>query len=264
MPGREGSAGGLVMGKGHAMPPQGCRCPSHAGAATSHPQRLAALARQLRPPALTSAPDAWRDGVGSAAAAAGLPTAGAETGVLRVDAGAQQAGGRLVLRPEQVEHFQANGVLVVDNLLRPAELHALTERIAAVADGAPIPPSQNPASPPPTLQIEPRVSAGERTAPDHASSLRKMAHVAFHDPTFQQHARHPRILDAIEALLGTPDLKLYQDQLFMKPPGIGSRQAVHQDQPAGFAIAPEEWMVTAWTACDDSHVGNGCLWVVRS
>jgi len=184
--------------------------------------------------------------------------------VLRVDSVAQQAGGRLVLRPEQVEHFQANGVLVVDNLLRPAELQALTERIAAVAGGAPIPPSQNPASPPPTLQIEPRVSAGERSAPDHASSLRKMAHVAFHDPTFQQHARHPRILDAIEALLGTPDLKLYQDQLFMKPPGIGSRQAVHQDQPAGFAIAPEEWMVTAWTACDDSHVGNGCLWVVRS
>ena len=184
--------------------------------------------------------------------------------MLRVDAGAQQAGGQLALRPEQVEHFQANGVLVVDNLLRPAELQALTERIAAVADGAPIPPSQNPASPPPTLQIEPRVSAGERSAPDRASSLRKMAHVAFHDPTFQQHARHPRILDAIEALLGTPDLKLYQDQLFMKPPGIGSRQAVHQDQPAGFAIAPEEWMVTAWTACDDSHVGNGCLWVVRS
>ena len=43
----------------------------------------------------------------------------------------------------------------------------------------------------------------------------------------------------IEALLG-PDLKLYQDQLFMKPPRIGSRQAYHQDAPLGYYLAPPE------------------------
>ena len=59
-----------------------------------------------------------------------------------------------------------------------------------------------------------------------------------------------------------PDFKLYQDQLFMKPPKIGSRQHYHQDQPAGFHIDPPEKMVTCWAALDDSTIENGCLWML--
>lgn len=87
-----------------------------------------------------------------------------------------------------------------------------------------------------------------------------MSHLAFHDEVFQKHARNPKILDIIESLLG-PDLKLYQDQVFMKPPKIGSRQRYHQDMPLGFHIDPPD-MVTCWAALDDATIENGCLWML--
>ena len=71
-------------------------------------------------------------------------------------------------------------------------------------------------------------------------------------------ALRPRIVECVQALLG-PDLTLYQDQLFMKAPRVGSRQPYHQDQPAGFYIDPPELMVTCWTALDESTEENGCL-----
>ena len=56
-----------------------------------------------------------------------------------------------------------------------------------------------------------------------------------------------------------PDLTLYDDQLFMKAPRVGSRQPYHEGQPAGFYIDPPEHPVTVWTALDESTEENGCL-----
>jgi len=64
----------------------------------------------------------------------------------------------------------------------------------------------------------------------------------------------------VEGLLG-PDIKLYQDQLFMKPARVGSRQPCHQDQPFGFHVDPPD-MVTCWVPMDRASVENGCLWVL--
>ena len=111
------------------------------------------------------------------------------------------------------------------------------------------------------LQVEPLVVAGELEAESYATSLRKMTHVAFVDEVFEAHARNDVILDCIEALLGVGDFKLYQDQLFMKPPKVGSRQAYHQDQPLGFDIEPAD-MVTCWAALDAATIENGCLWML--
>jgi ectoine hydroxylase-related dioxygenase (phytanoyl-CoA dioxygenase family) len=98
-------------------------------------------------------------------------------------------------------------------------------------------------------------------ADTYADSLRKMNHLAFHDDVFQAHARNPKVLDVIEALLG-PDLKLYQDQILMKPPKVGSRLRYHQDAPLGFHIDPPDRMVTCWAALDDSTEENGCMRVL--
>ena len=104
------------------------------------------------------------------------------------------------------------------------------------------------------------ITEGKAQAENYADSLRKMSHLAFYDEGFENHARNPKILDAIESLLG-PDIKLYQDQLFMKPPRIGSRQGYHQDMPLGFYIDPPD-MVTCWAALTDSTIKNGCVWML--
>ena len=158
------------------------------------------------------------------------------------------------LSKAQVEEFGRDGVIVVKGLLSAQEIETLRERIAWVISGeSPISVER--------LQVEPLVVAGELEADSYAASLRKMSHVAFVDEVFEGHARNSRILDCIEALLGVADIKLYQDQLFMKPPKVGSRQAYHQDQPMGFDIEPAD-MVTCWAALDAATIENGCLWML--
>lgn len=158
------------------------------------------------------------------------------------------------LSEEQVKQFWEDGYLIVENLLNEEEVATLRERAEWVANGT------APHIPKERLQVEPGVVAGEAQAGTYADSLRKMSHLAFYDEVFGTHARNPKILDIIEALLG-PDIKLYQDQLFMKPPKIGSRQRYHQDMPLGFHIDPPD-MVTCWAALDDATIENGCLWML--
>jgi phytanoyl-CoA hydroxylase len=154
----------------------------------------------------------------------------------------------------QVEEFARDGVIVVRDLVTASEIETLRAQIDCVIRGESNIPEER-------LQVEPLVGAGELQADSYARSLRKMSHVAFFDDVFEAHARNDRILDCIQALLGVGDIKLYQDQLFMKPPKVGSRQSYHQDQPLGFDIEPVD-MVTCWAALDRATIENGCLWML--
>ena len=158
------------------------------------------------------------------------------------------------LSRDKIEAFNKDGVLVVEGLLDADEVATMRERAEWVASG------QAAHIPSERLQMESVVSKGEAQVDTHADSLRKMSHIAFVDEVFQAHARNAKILDVIESLLG-PDIKLYQDQLFMKPPRIGSRQAYHQDAPLGFHIEPTD-MVTCWAALTEATIDNGCLWML--
>lgn len=159
------------------------------------------------------------------------------------------------LTPEQVAFFEENGYLILGTLLSEEELEKLRRRAEWIASGeAEHVPEQY-------RQVEPRVAGGELAVDSYTLSLRKISHMAWYDEVMLGHARDPRITDCVAALLG-PDLKLYQDQLFMKPPRVGSRQKYHQDQPLGFHIEPPELMVTCWTALDDATLENGCLRVL--
>ena len=158
------------------------------------------------------------------------------------------------LSQTQVEQFAEDGVVIARNLLSAEAIETLRERIAQVVSGERELYRER-------LQVGPLVASGDSEADSYAASLRKMSHMAFADGVFESHARNSIILDCIKALLGVEDIKLYQDQLFMKPPRIGSRQAYHQDQPLGFDIEPAD-MVTCWAALDAATIENGCLWML--
>src|SRR5437773_8441045 len=162
---------------------------------------------------------------------------------------------QMTLTSEQIAFFQENGYLILEKLFTEEELEALRRRAEWIASG------EAPHIPEQFRQVEPRVAQGELAADDYVLSLRKLSHMAWYDEVMLAHARDPRITDKVASLLG-PDVKLYQDQLFMKPPRIGSRQRYHQDQPLGFHIDPPELMVTCWLALDDSTLENGCLRVL--
>ena len=87
-----------------------------------------------------------------------------------------------------------------------------------------------------------------------------MYQLARHDEVLREHAFSDRLVDVIADLLAGDDLKLYNDQLFMKPAYHGGEQAWHQDSQAWMNMFPMD-MVTAWTAIDQATVANGCLWM---
>jgi ectoine hydroxylase-related dioxygenase (phytanoyl-CoA dioxygenase family) len=75
---------------------------------------------------------------------------------------------------------------------------------------------------------------------------------AFHDLVFL-----PSIIKAAEALLGPP-VRLWHDQLFVKPPKDGAVVEWHQDYSYWTRTKPIRHL-TCWIGLDDSTEENGCV-----
>jgi hypothetical protein len=87
--------------------------------------------------------------------------------------------------------------------------------------------------------------------------LRHRAHVFL--AWLDELVRHPRILDAVEAILGG-NLLVWSSTLFIKEGRDGTHVPWHQDSRAYGARAPD--VVTAWVALTDSTPENGALQVI--
>jgi phytanoyl-CoA hydroxylase len=68
---------------------------------------------------------------------------------------------------------------------------------------------------------------------------------------------HPRIVDAVAALIG-PDVLALQTMLFVKGPGSPG-QGYHQD--SFHIITQPDTLIGAWVALDRADEENGCVWI---
>jgi non-heme Fe2+,alpha-ketoglutarate-dependent halogenase len=80
-------------------------------------------------------------------------------------------------------------------------------------------------------------------------------------PWLHELVTHPRILDAVESLLG-PDLFCWGGQFFAKPVGDSSYVSWHQD--ATYWGLSSHDVLTAWVALTPSTPRSGCVQVVRA
>jgi len=87
--------------------------------------------------------------------------------------------------------------------------------------------------------------------------LRFKAHLRL--PLLMETARHPRILDAVEDVIG-PNILLFTSTLWPKSGGDGHYVSWHQDS-AYFGFDRHE-EVTAWVAFTNSNKANGCVRVM--
>jgi ectoine hydroxylase-related dioxygenase (phytanoyl-CoA dioxygenase family) len=155
--------------------------------------------------------------------------------------------------------FSRNGYVVVPNILSPEQLDELRAAVDGVLDGAIRPTLPEPGEEAPredfTVQWEPSVEN------DPAVARRDKLRVAFHlchtHPFFHAHATRPELLAVVRALLGD-EVRLYTDQLFVKPPQHGSEVPFHQDHAYWTALEPYN-MVSCWLALDDATIENGCV-----
>ncbi len=156
------------------------------------------------------------------------------------------------LTRQQVDQYLLNGHLTVEDALSPDEVNTLAAHTDLIAAGevGHIPES--------SIQLEKVFRDGDQQVTDQVLSVRKLGRLAIHDEVMWKHATHPVIVDIVADLLGTDDIKLFSDQLFMKPPALGAAQPWHQDSASWRDIFPMD-LVSAWTAIDHAMVENGCL-----
>ena len=93
---------------------------------------------------------------------------------------------------------------------------------------------------------------------DEEAQPRKITTPFDKDEAFRQVALAPRLRALATQLLMGREAKLMTDQLFLKPPKVGSAKPYHQDN-FYFRCNDSGHLLTAWVALEDADEDNGCL-----
>lgn len=159
-----------------------------------------------------------------------------------------------MLRDEQRAFYEENGYLLVAGLLSREEAqtyreacHALAERLSAHDE------------------VDATWGSARRGAGPMAGTATKTKLLHCHDAQYQD-ARFSRLLvderltAAASALMGTPNVQLHHNKMFIKPPEKGSPFPMHQDHP--FFPHAHHSMIAAVFHFDDAPLEKGCIRVV--
>ena len=134
------------------------------------------------------------------------------------------------LTPEQLAAYRDNGFLFPIPALTPAEVETCLAGLA-------------------------RLEA-DLGCPVAEAAVKWRSHAYAHSPWFNTLIRHPRILDAIEDVIG-PDILVWTSTFFIKEPHSPTFAAWHQDGTY-FGLDPHE-QVCAWVALTDASEEAGCM-----
>ena len=102
-----------------------------------------------------------------------------------------------------------------------------------------------------------RLESFEGGAGPLAGKLRHKSHLLF--PWLHELIRQPRILDAVEDLIG-PNILCWGSSFFIKEPRNSAYVSWHQDSTY-WGLEPPD-IATAWVAFSDSSVANGAMRVI--
>lgn len=161
----------------------------------------------------------------------------------------------MAISAEQKAFFQEHGYLQYDKrVLSESEIAALRQRSEDIVAG------RLTHIPPRFIQLEAKFRNSDDPNTEMLDKVRKMTQLCYFDELFGAVAKKAEIVDVIEDLIG-PNIKLYTDQLMMKPRFNGTVTNWHQDSVAWPMFAPQEH-VSCWVALDDATVDNGCMTVI--
>ncbi len=153
-----------------------------------------------------------------------------------------------MLSQRQIDHYRANGWLVVENLLDRAMLAEMREVIAGFVAGAK------------------RVSAHDEIydlEPGHrpeAPRVRRIKTPHKHHPLFWRVAKHPPLIAILEQLLGPSGVRLHGSKINLKEPEYGSPVEWHQDW--AFYPHSNDDVLAVGVMLDDMLPENGPLLVL--
>jgi len=161
----------------------------------------------------------------------------------------------MVLTTLQKSNYDRDGFLIYGPLFDSDDIKILDAQIDAFASGEHANAHQI------GIRMEQAAQTGPLTDVPKRDRVWQLTDIHRHDGLFLKHASSPKILDIVEELLGTEDIKLFGDQTLMKPAFHGSPVYWHQDSAYWTSIEPKQ-LVSCWTALDDSTTENGCVQMI--
>jgi phytanoyl-CoA hydroxylase len=155
-----------------------------------------------------------------------------------------------MLTDEQLAFYRDNGYLLVEGLLTKEEAgslrrecHALAARLSSRGD------------------IEATWgSARAGMAEAKETRLMHCHNTQFYSAAFSRLIVDERLTDAAASIIGSPNVQLHHNKMFIKPPENGSPFPMHQDYP--YFPHKQHSMIAAIFHFDDAPVEKGCVRVV--
>ncbi len=158
------------------------------------------------------------------------------------------------LTDEQLERFQHDGYLVIENFLSPEEVARTKSGIQRVSDEA-----ADLEGDVAGFNFERQNGAGFNSdTAIRKGVLRKIQGAVFFVSEVKDVFTSEKMLDCMEDLMGQ-NVYYHSSKVMFKPPG-GVAKPWHQDAAYWRQFDPNQ--ITIWIAIDDSSEENGCIWAV--
>jgi ectoine hydroxylase-related dioxygenase (phytanoyl-CoA dioxygenase family) len=154
----------------------------------------------------------------------------------------------LMLTDQQVQQFRQDGFLSYgEKVLTDDELDALRVALKRTLDD----------------QSESAPDAKRNIGGSDTSVVTQIVNIWEAEPAFAAHLYNDRIVPMVAQLMGGAEtVRVWHDQIQIKPPHIGGPTIWHQDFPYWPIIAPSD-LISAWVALEDADEENGCMSMVR-
>ncbi len=157
------------------------------------------------------------------------------------------------LDAEELAFYWENGYVVKRGLLPRADPDRWIERLDDIVN------ERVPKAPGMLVMKDVMIAKGKVEVGTRAEAVAKIQDYE-KDPVLDSYTTHPRILDAIECIVGH-DVQTIHTMLINKPPNVDGRHPIHQDL-LYFPFRPADRIVASWTALERVNKENGCLVVV--
>lgn len=160
------------------------------------------------------------------------------------------------LSKNQIDHYAVEGYVVLPRVLEPGEVERYKRRAREIALGDVPEGAAN------RVIRDIAFAKGLRDLPDDPEhALWKIINPDRFDPIMAECLRVPRVLDAVESLIGG-DLLAFLLMFIYKPPGVEqSVHPFHQDA-AYFPFGPQDQCLGVWIPLDPVNEANGSLTIV--
>jgi phytanoyl-CoA hydroxylase len=154
----------------------------------------------------------------------------------------------MMLSGEDIEKYQEQGFVVVEDVLTPQQLQEARALISEKIEGA-----REISSPTDVYDLEPDHS------PDRPR-VRRIKTPHLHMPFIMDLARTPRLVEILQKLLNTGNVRLHGSKINMKSPSGGSPVEWHQDW--AFYPHSNDDLLAVGVMLEDCTVENGAMYMI--